>query len=225
MRASSLSTFGFLLFSLLIPIVGGLLGLGYYRFREKQEWGKATKSALVPLLLLLAAVSIVIAGAYFYRVVETVYTDHQYFVQRTQQLKQEENGLVNPKSLIDEITGLKKQIELYKKQQSPEVRVYPLAPGTRSPNVPRMEYILASGKIRTPADVDITCDFSISDITWNVLTPTGGSIFETNDQRLSEKQYRLSLLSPAWTPQSPLYVTVFFVPPVNRMPSCSFKAH
>jgi hypothetical protein len=224
MRASSLSTFGFLLFSVLIPIVGGILGLAYYHFYEKQKWGIALRSALTPLFLSLVAVFIVVSGAYFYRVIQTVYDDHQFFVKRTQQLEQEQNGLVNPQNLTDEIADLKKQIELYKKQQSPEVRIYPLAPGIRDPSVSRMEYILASGKIRTPVDVDIDCDFSISDVRLNVLTPTGGSIFQINNQRLSEKQYRLSLLSPAWAPQSPLYITVFFASPVNRRPSCSFKA-
>jgi hypothetical protein len=224
MKASSWSTFGFLLFGVLIPIAGGILGLAYYRFYDQQKWGTSVKSALAPLFLSLIAVLFVVSGAYFYRVVQIVYDDHQYFVDRTQQLEQEKNGLVNPKNLTDEIANLKKQIQVYKEQQSLEVRVYPLAPGSRSPNVPRMEYVLASGKIRTPADVDVTCDFSISDIGLNVLTPTGGSILQTNNQRLSEKQYRLTLLSPAWAPQSPLYVTVLFVPPVNRMPSCSFKA-
>lgn len=224
MKASSLSTFGFLLFSLLIPIVGGILGLAYYQFYEKQGCGTAIRSALVPLFLTLIAVFIVISGAYLYRVTQTVYEDHEHFVKLVQHFQQEQNGLVNPKNLTDEIAELKKQIETYKKQQSPDVRVYPLAPGTRSPNIPRMEYILASGKIRTPAEVDVTCDFSISDVNLYVLTPTGGSVFTTNNQRLSEKQYRLSLLSPAWAPQSPLYVTIFLVPPVNRMPSCSFKA-
>jgi len=224
MKASSLSTFGFLLFSILIPIVGGILGLAYYHFYEKQKWGTALRSALMPISLTLIAVYIVISGAYFYRVVQTVYNDHQYFVGRTHQLEREKNGLVNPQSLTDEIADLKRQIRVYKKQQSPEIRVYPLAPGARNPDVPRMEYILASGKIRTPVDLDITCDFSISDVRLSVLTLTGGSILETNKQRLSERQYRLSLLSPAWAPQSPLYVTVFFVPPVNQMPSCSFKA-
>jgi hypothetical protein len=222
MKASSLSTFGFLLFSLLIPIVGGILGLAYYHFYEKQGWATAIKSALVPLFFTLIAVFIVISGAYFYRVVQTVYDDHQSFVKRTQELRQEQNGLVNPQNLEDEVADLKKQIGSYKAQQSPEVRIFPVS-HDQQPGVPKMEYVLTTGKIRTPADITATCDFPISTGTARPMTVTGGFTGTMDNQRVSENQYRFVILSPDWSPSMPLYITIFFEGSVDRMPSCKFS--
>jgi hypothetical protein len=221
MKASSLSTFGFLLFSVLIPIVGGILGLAYYHFHEKQEWGTASRSALIPLFLSLIAVWIVVTGAYFYRVSQIVYNDHQYFVGRVQQLKQEQNGLVNPKNLIDQIANLKKQIGIL---SSTGMKVFPVVRNNQRQGIPMMEYILTTGKIRTPADVVATCDFPISDGLVNPLTATGGSAFTSDNRRISENQYRFMMLSPDWSPATPLLITVYFQPgTVTRMPSCKFS--
>lgn len=221
MKASSLSTFGFLLFSVLIPIVGGTLGLAYYHFYETQEWGTALRSALMPLFLSLTAIFIVITGAYFYRVVQTIYNDHQYLVKRTQQLEQDQNGLVNPKNLTDEIADLKKKIVIL---SSAGVKVFPVIRNNQRQGIPMMEYLLTTGKIRTPADVAATCDFPISDGLVNPLTANGGSVFTSDNRRISENQYRFMMLSPDWSPATPLLITVYFQPgAVNRMPSCKFS--
>ena len=187
---------------------------------HKHWWESAAITAVVTVLVLF----IVYGPQFMWRFAATIYEDHRHFVELTRQLKQERKGLVNPKPLTDDIEALKRRIANYQRQESTAVRVYPLAPGDRNSGLPRMEYILASGKIRTPVTINIGCDFPISKVGFTVLTRTGGTAFIEKTQPISANAYRLLLLSPAWAPQSPLYVTVFFVPPVNQIPACSFEA-
>jgi hypothetical protein len=224
MAASSSSTFGLLYYSIGAAVLSGGLSAVHNFLSKERIWDKAFKEAIPQFIIGLIVVPILALLAFSHFVVRTVYLDHQSLVAAIAQQRLRQTGLVDPKSRDDEIFALKGRLSFYEKQQSSEVRVYPLSPGTRDPNAPRMEYILASGKIRTPADIGITCNFAIANVSWTVLTTTGSTSYEANDQRISEKQYRIGILSPAWTPHSPVYVTVFFVRPVNQMPSCSFNS-
>jgi hypothetical protein len=157
-----------------------------------------------------------------WNVVKVIYNDHSNLVAENRHLLASESGLVDPQSRDDEIYELQKEIGEYKKTQSSEVRIYPISHDLR-PGVPKLEYVLTTGKMRTPVEIVSTCDFPISAGTSRFLTVTGGSSETTDHRRISERQYRFLIVSPVWSSSTPLWITVFFEGTVDRMPSCSFS--
>lgn len=219
-------------FSSLLCSILGIIAFAFC-IRYLQGWTAMRKhlaeTAAMALASLLTVAFLVYGTQFAWQVAATGYNEHVALKNQDVALKDKlahaKDGMVDPRQLVEENTALKNELEMYKKQESPEVRVYPLAPGTRDPRIPRMEYILASGRIRTPVEIELGCDFPISKVDLTVLTTTGGSVMETNNRRISPTRYVLSLISPAWAPQDPLYITVFLAPPVDRMPTCSFESH
>ncbi|HEY2119940.1 MAG TPA: hypothetical protein VGH37_12195 [Candidatus Acidoferrum sp.] len=162
---------------------------------------------------------------YQWSLIVTVYSDHQSLVVHNQELTQKNGELINkssqlvdPKSRDDQIAELKKTLKAY---ESPGIRIYPVSHDQR-PGTPKMEYVLSTGKIRTPVDLTAKCDFPIADMGVVFMTTTGGSAQYVSKQRVFPMQYKLSITSPAWSPSSPLWLTVFFEGTVDRMPSCTF---
>lgn len=180
------------------------------------------ETTVIALLAVVGQVVLLYGPIYLRSLARTVYEDHQSLAAAARLAEDKNSGLVDPKSRDDEIAVLKKQLDDYKKAGSSAVRIYPISHDLK-PGVPKLEYLMTTGKIRTPVEVLTTCDFPISSGGARFLTLTGGSAETTNDQRISEKQFRFVVLSPAWSPSMPLWVTVFFGGTVDRMPSCTFQ--
>ncbi|PYP92774.1 MAG: hypothetical protein DMG65_03010 [Candidatus Angelobacter sp. Gp1-AA117] len=108
--------------------------------------------------------------------------------------------------------------------ESSEVGIYPVSHDLR-PGMPKMEYVMTTRKMRSPVQVTATCDFPISEASATFLVPLGmgGSAGMFNNQRISERQFRILILSPVWSESAPMWVTVFFEGKVDRMPFCQFQ--
>ena len=159
-----------------------------------------------------------------WNVIKVAYTEYNDLVIENKRLStaQVDPHLVDPQGRDNKIRNLETQIDQFRKSQSPVMKVFPIAHDSK-PGVPKLEYLLASGKIRTPVDLMVECDTAMSDIDLMPLTTGGGgAAFGENRQQISATKYELSMQSPAWSPSSPLWVTIFFTPPVNAMPHCSF---
>jgi nitrate reductase NapE component len=111
---------------------------------------------------------------------------------------------------------------LVQQKEVPTIKTFPVSHDMR-PGVPRMEYILVTNVVRTPVTITSTCDIPIADGSLFPMTETGGSMSVVDHRRISATQFRFSVESPAWSPSGPLWITVFFNPPVKAMPSCSFS--
>jgi hypothetical protein len=223
LAALSTSTLAVVLFSLAAPVATFFVTLIVV---SKIDAGKTflehLKQSVIPTLIGFAVPLVLVSLVLGWKVVGTVYSDHQILVAEAKSLRAKTAGLVDPKSKDDEITDLKKQIDAYRKQESPAVRIYPIGHDLR-PGVPKLEYVMTTRKIRAPVEILATCDFPIASGSAKFLTLTGGSAETTNDQRISDKQYRFVILSPDWSPSAPLWLTIFFGGTVDRMPSCSFQ--
>jgi hypothetical protein len=88
MRASSLSTFGFILFAFAIPILAGILTLAWHRRRMGQPWTEAARNSLRPLLFTFAADAILLLITYIGSAVYVVYDDHQSLVAQNRELRE-----------------------------------------------------------------------------------------------------------------------------------------
>jgi hypothetical protein len=111
---------------------------------------------------------------------------------------------------------------LLQQKEVPTTRVFP---GTREAgNGPRMEYLLTTNVVRSPVDLTATCTFPIERAALRPMTVDGTANFSWKPTRVTANAYELSLGNPAWSPSGPLWITIFFVPPVESMPSCSFDA-
>jgi hypothetical protein len=91
-------------------------------------------------------------------------------------------------------------------------------------NGPRMEFLLTTNVVRSPVDLTATCTFPIDRVALRPMTLDGTVNFSWKPTRITANAYELSLGNPAWSPSGPLWITIFFVPPVGSMPSCSFDA-
>lgn len=190
----------------------------------REHWSANLRLGTITVLcawLLLFAVS----------VGKSVYADHQSLIQRIQglalqntQLRSANSGLVDPRSRDARIKGLVAEIGEYKRQQSPAIHVFVVPGGGSRPGAPLMQYLLTTGTIRTPVNLLVSCDFPISDAFEAPLVEGGGFSFSSSKRRVSANQFAFNILLPAWSPTSPLWVTIYFEKPVDRMPSCKFAA-
>ncbi|HET7258075.1 MAG TPA: hypothetical protein VFI75_00035 [Candidatus Acidoferrum sp.] len=105
MQASSSSTFGFVLTSLGIPLVSGLLALLYFRFYKRREWRESLSDSVPQALLVLGAVALVMCGAYIRMLSLTVYRDHQWQEARRQELEVRIPKLNNEMAMLKEKLG------------------------------------------------------------------------------------------------------------------------
>src|SRR5256885_9573332 len=176
-------------------------------------------------LIGIFAVTVCWVGLFGWNVVQIVYEDHQNFVSQNAKLRQQATGLVDPRTRDEQITDLKGKIEALQKalrqSRSPEIRVFPVAHDNK-PGIAKMEYVLTTGKPRTPVEIMATCDFPISAVNTAFLTYSGGYSMTTDHQRISVNQFRLIITSPVWATTTPLFTTIFFDPTPDRMPSCRF---
>jgi hypothetical protein len=103
---------------------------------------------------------------YILSIVLIVYDDHQSQVQQNHALQtklvplqQVISGLVDPHDRDAEIAELKKSLKSY---ESSAIHTYPVSHDQR-PGMPKMEYVMTTGKLRAPVDLTAKCDFPISD--------------------------------------------------------------
>jgi len=217
------TTLSIVLFTLAAPVLTFFCTIVYfYRAHPRETLMTYIKGAFTPTVMGFTVPLVLLACVFSWRIITTVYKDHQDLVKNNLNLTTSASTLVEPKSRDEEIARLKKQVDDYKKEGSPAVRIYPISHDQR-PGVPKLEYVMTTGKIRTPVEIVATCDFRISAGTSRFLTVTGGNIETTDHGHISATQYRFLILSPAWSPSTPLWITVFFEGTVDRMPSCSFS--
>jgi hypothetical protein len=191
----------------------------YIREHWRDNLGVGVKTVIVVWMLLFAV-----------SVGKSVYADHRSLLARVDgltkentQLRNRSSTLVDPSSRDELIKKLRGEIRQYKEQESPAVHVLVVSGDNPRPGVPRMEYVLTTGKIRTPFELLATCDFPIEDAFFSFLTSGNGFFFASSKRRVSRNQFTFDAESPAWSPSSPLWVTVYFQKPVDRMPSCEFS--
>jgi hypothetical protein len=186
----------------------------------------AIGTAVIAILCIVGEVSVVWGPLYLRHVATVTVEDHQGLLRSNESLADRNRELSQPKPQIDlgtngkEVQRLKDELAEYRKAQSPNVRTFPVSRDIR-PGTPKMEYVLTTGVIRANVDLDVNCDFHILEVMIMPMTTSGGSSGTFDGRQLSLTRYRASMLSPAWGPSTPLWVTVLFAPPVDHMPNCS----
>ena len=223
LSALGTTTLAIVLFSLAAPVVTFVVTLIVVsQINPEKSFGEHLKQSVIPTLIGFAVPLVLSTCVFGWKVVEIVYNDHEALVAEARSLRDKTGVLVDPKSRDDEITKLKQQIASYKQAQSPEVRTFLL---NRSQSAgPKMEYILTTGKMRSPVEITATCDFPINTIGVSFLSRGGGfnmTLFP--EERLSPASHRITISSPAWSPPTPLSVVVSLSGNVDRLPSCSFQ--
>lgn len=240
------STWLGVLFPIGIALLGETIGVFLFGWKAiSQNWRKATGVGF-------AALGVGYTLLFLYCFAANIYSDHIELVSKVGNLKQslEANqtsidekvqAALKPKeSQINQLRidcaknvgagiQMQKQIAdqqsqlntcLIQQKEVPTIRSFMVSPEVSKK--PRMYYLLTTNVVRDPVDLIATCDTPISSGSLIPLTTNGSSAFSANDYSLSATQYKFSLLSPAWSPSGPLWVTMFFIPPVNRMPKCTF---
>ncbi len=112
---------------------------------------------------------------------------------------------------------------MLQQKEIPLIRTFMMTRDAR-PGVPRMEYLLTTNVVRTPAKFVGQCDLPIADSDFRPMSETGSGISSMGKHPLTSSSIQFDMTSPAWTPAAPLWVTMFFTAPVNAMPHCTFAA-
>jgi hypothetical protein len=185
----------------------------------KRRWKEDAAIGLLSVLggwLLLFAVSLVL----------TIYEDHQSLVAENKTLSAATYNLVDPKAKDEQIAKL--TTENYqlkaaiKTRESPEVRIFPVSHQETRSDVTRMEYVLTTGKMRTPVEITTSCDFPVADFHIGFLTTTGGYSSTTTKNKISSTSYQIVIQSPTWSPTMPIHATVEFERALDSRPTCKF---
>jgi len=93
MKASGTTSFGFVLYTVAIPVVAGILTAIYFRFRLNRSWDETSRESFRSVFLFLGSVCVVVLGAYLFNVVRTVFDDHQSLVRQNETLRTEASEL------------------------------------------------------------------------------------------------------------------------------------
>jgi len=127
--------------------------------------------------------------------------------------------------LQQQLTNQQNQLNtcLLQQREVPIIKAFPVFHISSEHNdAPRVEYVLITNIQRSPVDLIAKCDAPIADGSLYPLTATGGSVSSLGKKRLSAEKLQFSLRSPAWSPSAPVWITMFFVSPINREPHCEF---
>jgi len=84
--ANSTSNLGFLLGSLVIPLLAGLLGFSYSRWLRKETWKAAFHSSIMQAVLTVLAVVIAESAVFIFFSVRGMYNDHAALIKRNEEL-------------------------------------------------------------------------------------------------------------------------------------------
>jgi hypothetical protein len=216
-------------------VVIGILGLaaGYF-FTVFIEWcrGGRTRTAFIAAMKSWTPWVGGICGVIFcwgllvlWQIPVVIYQEHQDLVTKNALLIADNKNKVDPASRDEEIAhleaALKESQDALRRRGSPEIRIYPVSHFGEI-GTPKMEYVLTTGKIRTPVEITSDCDFPIVDFHLAFLTESGGYSATLTKDKISPVRYRIRIDNPAWSPLAPIFATVLFGNPVNRMPTCTF---
>lgn len=182
-------------------------------------WAEMKRRWLENIGISALAVALAFLCLYAWSIADTVYKDHVSLVAKIGSLSQIESHLVNPASRDTEISKLKAENKRLRSEESPAVRVFPAVRDRRLDGF-EMDYVLTTGKRRAPVQIGVTCDFPIADLHAVPLATSGLSFSEVSRTQSSPENATLFLQSPAWSPPSPLWVTILVRAPVNRTPHC-----
>jgi hypothetical protein len=227
LSALSTSTLAIILFSLAAPVATFLVTLFVVsKLNAEKSFVEHLKQSVIPTLIGFAVPLILLSCVFGWKIVQTVYNDHEELLREAQELRSKTGGLVDPKSRDDEITQLKAELKTSRdelhRRDSPEVRIFQLSRGGGA-NLPKMEYILTTGKVRTPVEITVSCDFSIASFGANPLREEGGLDLAGATSVISASVRRIRIDSPPWSPLAPMLASVSFNNPVDRMPLCKFQ--
>ncbi len=240
------STWLGIVFPVCVALFGELIGVARFGWQVMiQNWKKATGLAF-------AALGVGYAILFVFCFVKEVYTDHmqlaaiagKYHQQLSTAAKDmqtkintitvEKDGEIDKLKIAcaykdgasgilqQQLTNQQNQLNtcLLQQKEIPTMHTFMVARDGKTG--PRMEYLLTTNVVGSPVDLKVSCDFNIASVALYPLTTGRGPVFSGSNDRLSEKGYKLYLESPAWSADTPLFVTVFFVPPVDSMPTCKF---
>lgn len=245
-NATSTNTLGYFVWTGALTLVGWIAAVvdSFIKLKKTQPKGafaSALRGSIVSGILLVAGVAALTIAVWVWNVPIVIYRDHQNLVRINQSLQKKlsskdaddnQQFASVKQSLIDQLTDLHGKCDplqgqlnecLSKQKEVPIMRTFPLARGGPNP-APHTEYVLTTNVSRSAVDLAVSCDFNIADANILPMTTTGGSTSSSSKVRRSATKVEFSLSSPPWTPAGPLFVTINFVPPVDRMPSCSFSA-
>jgi hypothetical protein len=170
----------------------------------------------------LAVMICVYSPIFGWQVIKTIYADKTFLISENQRLNAGNSGLVDPKSRDEEIKKLLGELDKYKNAKALGMGVYPISHDIR-PGVPKLEYVLTTNATRSSSSIEAACDIPIADSSILQMTKSGTSVGSVKNNRLSANKVRFDIGFPDWSPASPEWVTIFFTPPVNAMPRCSFS--
>ena len=110
-------------------------------------------------------------------------------------------------------------------QQEPlKIGHYSLGPTARrqKPGIAAYDFIVHTNRVITPVRLVVSCDGDIVDLYSRVLGAVPNSIALGGWERIrnTKNQYEIGLSAPAWTPMTPLLVTLYSD---QKEVSCSFS--
>lgn len=234
----SSNTLGFIMSTLILPVLAfAATFVGSIIVEDKGELRKAFIKSLIAGLFAGVAMTCLWGTLFAWSLIKTVYDNHGSLLRSANTLQKQNDALnikigdlsakLNSLPSPQDYERLKTQFSSYKQtieaaQTRKEFSVYPISHDMR-PGIPKMEYLLTTNTYRSPTEINATCDFPIGEVTEFFLTTSGGSTLSTQNRKISENQYVIYILFPAWSPASPLWATVFFKGSVDRMPTCRFE--
>lgn len=197
----------------------------------EDERGRAIKKSLIAAVAAAVATICMWAATFGWSAAKTIYNDYQRLTLLNSRMREEnarlscenqriKSSLPSPQKVV--VRQAEKLVPV-SVAESPRIMSFPVSRAQRL-GMSEIEYLLTTNVIRTPVELVVACDFPIADTSAVPLTPTGGSVSVASNKRISPTQIKVSMKSPAWSPTMPLWITIFFAGPVDRMPSCSFSS-
>jgi len=230
------STWIGILFPIAVALVGELIGVVLFGWKTMIEnWRKATGIGF-------AALGVGYAFLFVFCMVKTVYLDHVQLVAASEgyrskltTMAQDRDRELNELKLLcarnggasgvlqQQLTSVQSELNTCLLQQKESPAFHTFAVSREGGTDPRMEYIFTTNVSRSPASVLATCDFPIVNGRLRPMNEHGNPAFTGDTQILGSNKRKFIVASPTWNADTPLFLTIFFQPPVNRFPSCSFS--
>jgi hypothetical protein len=219
------------IFSFALPLLIFIV-LTAVRWREERAKGVTAKKiitgtlfswvTIVPSLIYLITWFVLLAWS----LGTTASIDHSGLLARIRQLNSKIEELnrelqKKPKEVV-RVEKAMPTVSALTQNVNPQIRFFSVASRAQRPGTPIMEYALTTATLITPIEIMATCDFPIAEVRAGVLTPSGNAVQMESYDRKAANQVEIIITSPAWPPNVPLWVTIFFSGKVERMPSCSF---
>jgi hypothetical protein len=214
----STNTLGFIMTSILIPVIGSAAVLGgLFWFKRREDFWQALRESLVVGAFVTVAMLCLWSAMFGWNVVRIVYDDHSELVGSKTKLDSANSKLSKEiERLTSENGALKKQ-----PQSHPTVITKVVQPQDMPLSISIKEYggwpagqgktvyfILGmTNKTISPVLVTMTCDEDFERFGPGLLSARGESnvqVMGLNQQQVDNRTFKYFRLSPAWTPESPL---------------------